>query len=111
MLVAEVQGKNSTLARSGKDRVKTVNGVLAETKNTLLELEGFSKSLDLEPKNPGAFGKVKSVFNKTKFATELPKVDALRAKLQYQNGTLNLLLMSAGKYGSSLMLSIVSTPS
>jgi len=68
------------------------------TKKTLLELEKFSQTFGLCQRKAGAFEKVKSVMNKTKFAMELPKVDALRARLQYQNGTLNLLLTSAGKY-------------
>jgi hypothetical protein len=98
LLTAEIKDKNSTLARSGEERVNTVNGVLAETKKTLLELEKFSQTFGLCQRKAGAFGKVKSVMNKTKFAMELPKIDALRARLQYQNGTLNMLLMSAGKY-------------
>ncbi|KAN0116843.1 hypothetical protein V8E51_002820 [Hyaloscypha variabilis] len=96
LLIAEIKDENSTLARSGEERVNTVNGVLAETKKTLLELEKFSQAFGLCQRKAGAFEKVKSVMNKTKFAIDLPKIDALRARLQYQNGTLNLLLMSAG---------------
>jgi hypothetical protein len=97
LLIADIKDKTSTLGRSGEERVNTVNGVLAETKKTLLELEKFSQNFSGGQRNAGAFGKVKSVLNKTKFVLEFPKIDALRARLQYQNGTLNLLLMGAGK--------------
>jgi len=36
LLVAEVQDKDTVLARSGKDRVDTVNSVLKDTKKTIL---------------------------------------------------------------------------
>lgn len=97
LLVTEVQDRDTVLARSGKDRVDTVNSVLKDTKKTLLDLEKFSKSFNPAYRKYGPLGKVKSAWDKTKFATELPKVDALRARLQYQNGTINLLLISAGK--------------
>lgn len=108
LLIAEIKDENSTLARSGEERINTVNGVLADTKKTLLELEKFSQSFAPGHKKAGAFGKVKSALNRTKFALELPKVDALRARLQYQNGTLNLLLMSAGKCGLPHLLQVKS---
>jgi hypothetical protein len=43
-LIADIKDKTSTLARSGEERVNVVNGVLAETKKTLLELEKFSQN-------------------------------------------------------------------
>jgi hypothetical protein len=97
LLVAELQDKNSVLARSGKERVETVRSVLKATKNTLLDLESFSKGFQ-DSRKSGALKKIRLVWNKAKFATDMPKIDALRARLQYQNGTINLLLVSAGKY-------------
>jgi len=97
LLVTEIKDKNSILARSGKERVDTVNAVIKETKKTLLDLEKLSKSFNPAQNKAGPLGKLKSAWDKTKFATEMPKVDALRARLQYQNGTINLLLICAGK--------------
>lgn len=97
LLIADIKDKTSTLARSGEERVNVVNGVLAETKKTLLELEKFSQNFRGDQRNAGAFGKVKSVLSKAKFVGELSKIDALRARLQHQNGNLNLLLMCDGK--------------
>ncbi|KAH8757835.1 hypothetical protein F5882DRAFT_444404 [Hyaloscypha sp. PMI_1271] len=96
LLIAETKDNTSTLARSGEERVKVVNGVLAETKKTLLELEKFSQNFSGGQRKAGAFGKVKSLLNKAQFVMELSKIDALRARLQHQNGNLNLLLMCAG---------------
>jgi hypothetical protein len=97
LLIAEIKDNTSTLARSGEERVKVVNGVLAETKKTLLELEKFSQNFSGGQRKAGAFGKVKSLLNKAQFVMELSKIDALRARLQHQNGNLNLLLMCAGQ--------------
>ncbi|KAN0112301.1 hypothetical protein V8E51_005252 [Hyaloscypha variabilis] len=96
LLIADIKDKTSTLARSGEERVNVVNGVLAETKKTLLELEKFSQNFRGDQRNAGAFGKVKSVLSKAKYVGELSKIDALRARLQHQNGNLTLLLMCAG---------------
>jgi hypothetical protein len=63
-LIADIKDKTSTLARSGEERVNVVNGVLAETKKTLLELEKFSQNFRGDQRNAGAFGKVKSVLSK-----------------------------------------------
>ncbi|TAQ88444.1 hypothetical protein B7494_g3230 [Chlorociboria aeruginascens] len=96
LLVAEVQDGNSTLARSGKDRVEIVNSVLRDTNKTLLELEKLCTTFNLGNRKPSVLGKIVSTWEKARFAKDLPKVDALRARLQYENGTINLLLVSAG---------------
>ncbi|KAE9379962.1 hypothetical protein N431DRAFT_289254, partial [Stipitochalara longipes BDJ] len=98
LLVAEIENKNTVLARSGKERVDTVNAVIGETMKTLLDLEKFSKSFNPAQRKAGAIGKFKLAWDKTKFGQEMPKVDALRARLQYQNGIISLLLVSAGKH-------------
>jgi len=97
LLIAEIKDKTSTLARSGEERVNVVNGVLTETKKTLLELEKLSQNFRGDKRNDGAFRKVKSVLSKAKFVGEFSKIDALRARLQHQNVNLSLLLMCAGK--------------
>jgi len=43
LLTVEIKDKNSTLARSGEERVNTVNGVLAETKKRNVSGEGHLK--------------------------------------------------------------------
>ena len=59
-------------------------------------LEKFAKEYDFGPR-AGEKAKYKRIWDRVKFAKEKSSVDALRMKVQYHNGTINLLLTSAGK--------------
>ncbi|CZR56337.1 uncharacterized protein PAC_06225 [Phialocephala subalpina] len=96
LLVIEVNDKDTILARSGQEKVKLVNLVLQETTDLLGDLEKTARAFDFTDRKAGTLARIKSAFDKTKFALEMPKIDALRAKLQCQNGKLNLILASAG---------------
>lgn len=97
LLLAEVKDDESVLAQSGKERVDTVNSVLASTTGVLNDIDRLSKQFTFMQTKAGVLGKPKAVWDRVKFARDLRRVDALRAKLQYQNGIINLLLISAGK--------------
>lgn len=97
LLLTEVKDEDSVLAQSGKERVDAVNSVIASTVDVLNDLDQLSKGFTFMQKKTGILSKTKAVWDRVKFAKHLPKVDALRARLQYQNGIINLLLISAGK--------------
>jgi hypothetical protein len=106
LLLAEIQDKNSVLAQGGEERINAVNSVLMSTMGVLNDLDRFSRSFAFMEKKPGLLNKSKAVWDRMKFAKDLPKVDALRARLQYQNGTINLLLISAGKCVNSWCINL-----
>jgi hypothetical protein len=97
LLIEEVQDPGSTLARSGSERVSTINGIVADTMKSLKELEKILQSAGQGQRKGGASDKWKFMRNKTKWAIELPKIESLCARLKFHNGTLNLLLVSAGE--------------
>ena len=96
-LVAEIQNSDSTLARSGKERVQLVNDVVKQTKLTLDDLDHLAKKHDFRAK-PMDRAKMKKIWDKIKYAREKSSVDGLKARIHHHNGLINLLLTAAGKY-------------
>jgi len=96
LLIQELENPDSILIRAGETRVTMVNQVMMQAKGTLHELESFAKKHDF---NVGAGEKprYKRVWDKVKFAREKSSVDALRLKVQYHNGNMNLLLTSVAR--------------
>jgi hypothetical protein len=96
LLIRETEDPDSILVRAGESRVKLVNNVVMQTSLTLKDLEAFAKKYDFGAKT-GERPKFKRVWDKVKFAREKSSIDALRTKVQYHNGIMNLLLTSVGK--------------
>ena len=68
--------------------------MMKQTNATLKDSERFAKKHDLERE----MAREQSLreWDKLKFVSEKSSVDALRTKVQYYNGTMNLLLTSVG---------------
>jgi hypothetical protein len=82
--------------RAGESRVKLVENVMKQANGTLKDLERFAQKFDFGDKDD-VKGKMRRAWDRFKFAREKSSIDELRAKVQYYNGALNLLLTSAGK--------------
>ncbi|KAF2138991.1 uncharacterized protein K452DRAFT_300575 [Aplosporella prunicola CBS 121167] len=97
VLVEDAKNPNSPLVQSGPDCVNTANNILKRTGEVLGQLQEFSeKHSILRPPTDGNTRKrfPKVAWDKIKYAKELPKLNDLRAKLNYQNSQMNLLLLS-----------------
>ncbi|KAE9369869.1 hypothetical protein N431DRAFT_345022 [Stipitochalara longipes BDJ] len=95
LLIEEVKNPNSILVRAGEVRVDMVNRVMMQANATLKDLEKFANKYEFGEK-AGERRKVKRVWDKFKFARELSSLNELRKKVQDHNGTLMLVLTSAG---------------
>ncbi|KAA8911289.1 ankyrin repeat-containing domain protein [Sphaerosporella brunnea] len=94
MLEEEANDPESILVVSGEDRVKMVKQTIGNVEETLKALAAFSKKYDkLGDKNRP---KWKQIWAKFTWTAEMAEMDALRNKINYHNGILNLLLISAG---------------
>ncbi|KAF8247938.1 hypothetical protein K440DRAFT_284300 [Wilcoxina mikolae CBS 423.85] len=95
LLKEEIEDEESILRRSGDDRVRMVNEMMGRVAETLRELERVSKKYDklMGTKSRPAW---KQVRDKFRFSVDAPDLDALRNKLLYHNGVINLLLTSVG---------------
>ncbi|KAF8533127.1 hypothetical protein BDD12DRAFT_762762 [Trichophaea hybrida] len=93
LLKEEIEDEESILRRFGDDRVRIVNEMMGRVVETLRELDKVSKKYDklLGTKSQPA-GKQMRV--KFRFSVDAPDLDALRNKLLYHNGVINLLLTS-----------------
>jgi phosphomevalonate kinase len=96
LLIDEVKNPNSILVRAGEGRVDMVNRVMMQANATLKDLEKFANKYEFSDK-AGERRKVKRVWDKFRFARELSSLNELRKKVQDHNGTLMLVLTSAGK--------------
>ncbi|KAI5840126.1 hypothetical protein DFP73DRAFT_197664 [Morchella snyderi] len=93
LLELEAQDSNSTLVRSGEDRVRMVKEMLSRVEVTLKELEKHAKKY--EKLGDSSRSKVRRhIWAKFKWSIDAPDLDALRNKLVYHNGIINLLLTS-----------------
>jgi len=94
LLIDEVKNPDSTLVCAGPVRVEMVNTLMSRCLETLRELQTIkSKHINID-----AIGrsKIKRMWDKTKWALDVPSIEALRAKIQVHNGYISLLLTSAG---------------
>ncbi|KAF8542005.1 hypothetical protein BDD12DRAFT_730158 [Trichophaea hybrida] len=93
-LQEEVSNQNSTLVRAGEDRVALVNQVMSRVEETLKELQKCANKYEKlgDVKQP----KSKQIWRRIRWSVDAADLDALRNKLVYHNGIMNLLLTSAG---------------
>ncbi|RPB07542.1 hypothetical protein P167DRAFT_495646 [Morchella conica CCBAS932] len=95
LLELEAQDPNSTLVRSGEDRIRMVKEMMSRVEVTLKELEKHAKKY--EKLGDSSRSKVrKQLWAKFKWSVDASDLDALRNKLVYHNGVINLLLTSCG---------------
>ncbi|KAI9734525.1 MAG: hypothetical protein M1834_002125 [Cirrosporium novae-zelandiae] len=91
----EICNPNSTLRQAGQTRVGTVNTMMKQITEILEDLQNVVRKHDLGLAG-GEKAKIQRVWDKVKFANGELALDDLRAKVQYHNGLLNLLLTVAG---------------
>ena len=100
-LIDEAKDPQSILVAAGDARCRTVHELLTHISNTLCDLEKFAKKHQLIIQSAQR-SKVKRVWDKVKWATEVSSVDQFLTKISYHNGKLNLLLTLAQKYASTI---------
>jgi hypothetical protein len=94
LLIDEVKNLESTLVCAGPIRVEMVNTLMSRALETLRELQTIkSKHININTPNRS---KIKRILDKTKWALDVPSIEALRGKIQVHNGYISLLLTSAG---------------
>jgi hypothetical protein len=94
LLMDEVKNPESTLVSAGPVRVEMVNTLMSRALVTLRELQTIKSkhiSIDIPSRS-----KIKRMWDKTRWALDVPSMEALRAKIQVHNGYISLLLTSAG---------------
>jgi hypothetical protein len=96
LLIAEIKDPDSILVRAGEDRVALTNNIIDRTKITLSSLQKILLRYDVREKPGDLRGKLRFAWDRVKFAADYASIDELRTKLQYHNGTINLLLTSVG---------------
>ena len=94
ILTEEVQNPDSTLRRSGEDRIRTMNEMLSGIRETLQKLEKRLDKHKVLSLNSGS--KPRQIWSKFKWSTEAAGLDSLRSKIMYHNMIVNLILNSAG---------------
>ncbi|KAK0513396.1 hypothetical protein JMJ35_004382 [Cladonia borealis] len=92
ILQEEVKDPKSTLTRSGNDRIRMVNEMVAGIEETLKRLKKVASKYDIL----GSGSKTKHIWAKLKWSAEFSSIDRLRNKLIYHNTVMNLLLTSVG---------------
>jgi hypothetical protein len=94
LLIDEVNNPKSTLICGGPIRVEMVNSLMSRILETLHELQSIkTKHFRLDEMNRS---KIKRIWDKTRWALDVPPIESLRAKVQVNNGFLSLLLTSVG---------------
>ncbi|KAL4994953.1 ankyrin repeat-containing domain protein [Aspergillus recurvatus] len=92
ILQEEVDDPNSVLIRSGEDRIKMVNEMVARIHVTLKELQQVAKKYGILQTG----SRRKKVWAKFKWSVDFRGIEGLRNKLIYHNTVMNLLLTSVG---------------
>jgi len=97
LLVEEVKNPTSTLMSAGKSSEKRVVEVMKQANRTLKDLEQFASKFDFTKDKSRDRTKLKRVWDRTKWALQVKDVEDLRKRVIYHNGSINLLLTSAGR--------------
>lgn len=94
LLIDEVKTPESTLVCAGPIRIEMVNSLMNRALKNLRELQTIkSKHINIDTPHRS---KIKRMWDKTKWALDVPSIEALRAKIQVDNGYISLLLTSVG---------------
>ncbi|KAL6718697.1 hypothetical protein ACLMJK_002931 [Lecanora helva] len=92
ILREEAQNPDSTLMQAGESRVHLANQVVEGISDTLKKLEKHVTKYQIRDSK----SKAQRILAKCKWSIESSNISALRNKLTYHNGVLNLLLTSVG---------------
>ncbi|KAF4624065.1 hypothetical protein G7Y89_g14107 [Cudoniella acicularis] len=94
LMIEEIKNPGSPLVLAGEKRSQMVNEIIKQTNSTLKDLELFAKRYDFNKRNGQS--RARRAWDRAKWALEAKSVDGLRAQITRHNGSMNLLLTSAG---------------
>jgi hypothetical protein len=96
LLVSDSQDPDSILIKAGQDRVNQTNEVMRQTNQTLQGLDQLLRKYNVRRSAEGFRAKTHLAWDKVKYALDKDSTDELRMRLQYHNGSINVLLTSIG---------------